>query len=332
MLKEVNVYVEKVALNAVDLFFFLSAFLITSHALREYKYTQSFSLRKFFIRRVFRIAPVLIIALLFTFVFHPWMNNKLALHEINLPDVEPYLFLLPNYFSSPESYEFLYLIVVASIYLFIQFYFFWGLILKFLKKYLTTISIGMILLGLIVRILHFHYQSNYFLDTMAYGAPIGIGGYIAYAIRSEAKWVKYVKELSKNISTVIYVIGAFLVIGGYQLFSDQLISAFVPIFTGIFYGYIIIEQTFGKNSFFQLKNQKILTYLGRMSYGLIVYQSLVGFLVLIAFESLEGNMNSTYTVLLVFLSSFVGSVVAANISFKMFEKPMLRLRREFKKV
>jgi peptidoglycan/LPS O-acetylase OafA/YrhL len=332
MLKEMNFFIQKIAQNSLDFFFLLSSFLLTSHALREYKYTETFSLKKYFVRRIFRIAPVLIISLLFTFVFHPWMNDKLDLHEMVLPDFEPYLYLMPNYFSNPGAYDFIYIVVIASIYLFIQFYIVWGFILKYLIRFISSICIGMVIVGLIARAIHFQLNTDYFLDTLSYGIPIGIGGFLASALRKDAQWVTYLKELSKNVNGFIYIAGGILVFGGYILFNHQIASIMVPVLTSAFYGYIIIEQTFGKNSFIQLKNQKILTYFGRMSYGLIVYQSLIGFLVLIAFESLEGNLSSNYTILLVILSTFVGSSIAANISYKIFEKPMLRLRREFKKV
>lgn len=332
MLKELNVFVEKIAYNSIDFFFLLSSFLLTSHALREYKYLEKFSLKNFYIRRIFRIAPVLIIALIFTFIFHPWMNEKLALHEISLPKAEPFLYMLPNYFSGPSNFEFLYLAIIAAVYMFLQFYFVWGIVLKYFNRFIPHIGIGLVLFGLVVRIIHVSRGSDFVLDTMAYGVPIGVGAFLAYAMRSDLKFIQQLKEVSKNVNTIIYIIGSLFVIGGYILTIKHIGTAFIPLITSIFYGYIIIDQTFGKNSFVKLKNQKLLTHFGRISYSLIIYQSIIGFMVMIAFESLEGNLNSPYALLLIFLSAFNGAIIAANISFKIIEKPLLRIRREFKKV
>ena len=56
--------------NSFDFFFFLSSFLITSLAIREYKYREKFSLKKFYARRLLRILPLLILSFIFAFYFH----------------------------------------------------------------------------------------------------------------------------------------------------------------------------------------------------------------------------------------------------------------------
>ena len=107
---------------------------------------------------------------------------------------------------------------------------------------------------------------------------------------------------------------------------------FIPILTGLFFGFVIIEQTFGKHSFVQFKTKKILTYLGKISYGIIVYQAIIGVLMIIAVQSLDINLNSFYMIGLIIIGCYVSSIVVADLSYKLLEKPILRIRREFKKV
>ena len=202
LLADITVMLGKIALNSLDFFFFLSAFLITSHGLREYKYLESFSLRNFLFRRIFRIAVVLIFALIFTFLLHPWLIRILDLHPITTPAFEPYLYLLPNYFSDFNGTELLYLVVVCSIYMFIQFYIFWGIILRFFSKYLTLISWGLIGVGIVIRVIHLIGDSDYILDTLAYGVPIGIGALTAIGVRKEHPIIQRLKELPKNINYI----------------------------------------------------------------------------------------------------------------------------------
>ncbi len=116
VLSEVTTIFGKIAQNSFDFFFFLSAFLITSHALREYKYMENFSLRNFIMRRILRISLVLIIALLFAFLVHPWLIKILDLHPITTPSAEPFLLLAPNYFSNFAGDQLIYLRVICSIY------------------------------------------------------------------------------------------------------------------------------------------------------------------------------------------------------------------------
>lgn len=332
ILYDVTLLIGKIAANSLDFFFFLSAFLITSHGLREYKYVGNFSLKNFFFRRALRLGSVLFFGLLFTFLIHPWLIEVLDLHKITFPSKEPYFFLVPNFLSDFTGHQLLYLSIICSIYMFIQFYVLWGLIMRFLSNQLLIISGLMVLVGIVIRVIHFMNDSSYLLDTFAYGVPIGFGAITAIAIRSEWTIVESLKDVSKNANTIIYVIGGLVFIGGYIVTSMGYISVLIPILTSLFYAYVIIEQTFGKNSFVQLKNKKILTYIGKISYGFILYQAIIGVLIMIAIESLDFDLTSVYVIAAIVMACFIGSLVVADISYKLFEKPLIRFRREFKKV
>ena len=321
-----------IAQSSLDFFFFISAFLLTSHGLREYKYLEKFSLRNFYIRRVLRISVVLILALVFAFFLHPWLIEKLNLHVIVTPSIEPYLLLVPNYFSVIVEDRLIYLKIICSLYMFVQFYFVWGIFLKFLKHYLLIVSVIVIIAGIAARVMHFHNDTSYLMDTLSYGVPIGIGAITAIMVRSETAVFQRIKEFSKSLNAFIYIIGCLLFIGGYILTSKSYLVAFIPVLTSLFYGFLIIEQTFGKNSFVQLKSKKILSYLGKITYGMIVYQAIIGTLLMIAVESLDFDLSSFYVVGLVIIAGFIGTVVTADLSYKLIEKPLMRVRREFKKV
>ncbi len=70
--------------SGVDLFFVLSAFLITSLLIREREATGGISLRLFYIRRVLRIWPLYLLVLMLGIVFahraitqsHPWYYDQ----------------------------------------------------------------------------------------------------------------------------------------------------------------------------------------------------------------------------------------------------------------
>jgi len=325
-------FIEKITQSSFDFFFFLSSFLLTSHALREYKYLDSFSLKNFFIRRVLRLISVLILGLIFAFFLHPWLVSVLDLHAIALPVGSNFAFLVPNYLSTFQGDQLIYLKIISSIYMFIQFYLIWGIILKYLVRYIKPIAFLLVIIGIIIRIIHSAGGVSFSLDTLAYGIPIGIGVLTAAAIRNDSKIVKIVKTFSKRINITLYVIGIFLFLLGYILMENYYFAALIPLFTSLFFGFLMIEQTFGENSFVQLKNYKILSYLGKISYGMIVYQAIIGVLIMIAMESLDFDSTSVYTIVLIVLAGFIGTMVISDLSFKLFEKPLIRIRREFKKI
>lgn len=323
---------ERIARSSFDFFFFLSSFLLISHGLREYKYLDQFSLRNFFIRRVLRIGIVLILGILFAFVVHPWLNVKLDLQPIALPSIKYYLLGVPNYLSHTGGEQLIYLKVICSIYLFLQLYVYLGVVLRFYRNNLMIIGILTIIIGIMARGFHLWNETDYFLDTLSYGIPVGVGLITAVSVRTENIIFQWIKETPKPIIPIIYSIGVLIFLGGYIVTFNTYSALLVPVLTGLFFGFVLIEQTFGKHSFTQLKSKKLLSYLGKLTYGMIVYQAIIGVMMIIALQSLDININSFYMIGLIIASVYVSTVVVADLSYKLLEKPILRIRREFKKV
>lgn len=334
MLYDSIMILQRITYGSLDLFFFIAAFLATSHGLREYKYLEKFSFKNFIIRRILRLSAVLILALSFAYFVHPWLIEVLDLKMpgLNFPSIEPYLLLVPNYFSEFYGDQLLYLKVIGTIYMFIQFFIVWGLVMRYFKNYLNYIALGLISIGVIARIVHVIGETSFYLDTFSFGVPLGFGALTAYAVRNETDVFNKIKELSKRTIFIIYIVGTSLFVVGYILTDSTIWVALLPILLGIFFSFVIIEQTFGKNSVFQFKNFKILTYLGKLSYGFIVYQGIVGVLIVMGVLSLDYQLDSITIVVLIVLVGFVISLIVADVSYKLFEKPLQRFRREFKKV
>jgi peptidoglycan/LPS O-acetylase OafA/YrhL len=119
---------------------------------------------------------------------------------------------------------------------------------------------------------------------------------------------------------------------GYVVGANSVIESFVPVATCSFLSFIIVEQTFGKNSIYKFRNNKIITHLGKISYGLILYQAILNVLLVIGIDSLEFEMSSITVKLGFVLLSFIMTWIVADVSYNLIEKPLIRLRREFKKV
>lgn len=320
-----------IMLNSMDFFFFISAFLITSHGLREYKYLESFSLRNFYVRRLFRLAPLMLTLLVFALLIYPWILRVLKLDAAEAPGVTPVLILFPNYSETLLQQPYLYYPVLATLYLFSQFYLIWGVVLKFFKSSLIKVSIAFVFIGIASRIIHHFHETSFVLDTFSYGVAIGIGGILAKWVRDEHPLIVRIKVLPKKIVLPIYLVGVLLVLACYVISDNFLISALVPMITCIFYAYLVVDQTYGKNSPAKLRNSKVITHLGKISLGIIVYHAMISVLMIIGIDTLEFEVSSPAIKLSFAVAAFVVSWVLADLSYNFFEKPLLRLRMEFKK-
>ena len=319
------------AINSLDFFFCLSAFLLTSHGLREYKYRESFSLKNYLIRRIFKITLLLIILLLFIFLGHPWLIKILKLQPIVVPSVSPFMAFVPNYLSRLNNEQHIYLVVTWSIYMFLQYYLIWGIVLKFFKAQLLKISIVLICVGVAARIVHVAMDSDWQFDTLCYGVPIGIGAIFGLMVRQEYSIIDRIKQFAKKLHAAIYTIGFIILFGAYLVSGKGYLDAFVPLGTSVFFGYIFIEQTSAKNSLFKCRNSRISSHIGKISYGMTVYQSIMSVLVLIAMGALDFDLSSDFLKFLSLVISFVLTWIVADVSFNLFERPLLVLRKEFKK-
>jgi peptidoglycan/LPS O-acetylase OafA/YrhL len=316
--------------NSIDFFFFLSAFLLCSHALREYKYSNGFKLRQFYIRRSFKIIPLVIPLALFAFFLHPFITRVLQLSDVTTPGLSNnFLLSSDNIVLSPEQYIYcgvLWIILLFSIYYLIS-----GFLFKLMKDHLKICAYIIIAIGIADRAFHLLDKSNHEFDLGAYGIPIGIGILTASLMRNEQRMVDYFKEISIGTHVLVYLIGAFVLLSGYIFTNGTYISILVPIVTSIFFAYVLFEQTYSKNSMVKYRKFKTITKIGKMSYGLVVYLSIFGAITVIALDSLELKMDGIGNQLIFCTVTIILTWFISNLSYTYIERPILNMKREFKK-
>ena len=320
------------SLNSIDFYFFISAFLLTSLALREYKYKHNFSLKKFYIRKALRIFPLLIIALIFALFFHSYIIKILQLTNINKNSALYYLIGIPNFMSNIQPERFVYTVIIFSIYMMLQFYFIWGLVLKFLKNQLVLISVIFIVFGVIVRLILINKSIVFYFNPLSYGVSIGVGGLLAYIIREKQSFIDNIKKLSRTKILTVYTLGSLLVLVLYIYLINNVLTAFIPLITVPFYAFVITEQTFCKKSVVKFRKFKIFNRLGRISYGLILLTPIVATTLNIAFESIDKGLESNLFKIIFVFATFVASWFIADVSYNSYEKIFRYVRRDFKRI
>lgn len=319
--------------NSFDFFFFISAFLLTSHALREYKYNKSFSFKNFLIRRSIRIAPLFIVLILFAFIVHPWFVKILKLNPMVVPKISQ-LFSGAYNFSTLgilSVEQLLYISLMWAIVMFLIFYFFWGIMLKFFSQHMRIIGYILIGIGIVARTLLILNDINYQFNPLSYGIPIGLGAILADLIRNEERLVERFKQFSKQMNLMIYLIGTIVLLLAYVFVESSILVSLIPLITCAFYSFLILEQTYGKNSLMKYRNIKWVTHLGKISFGIVVYQSIINVLIIIGIESLDLALESAMVKIAFFAGSLLLSWIIADLSYNIIENPLLHYKREFKR-
>ena len=312
----------KAGAAGVDLFFALSAFLITSLLLKERQETGGISLKYFYLRRILRIWPLYFLVIALGVVLpHTVANQSLPWYY-----VAGYLFFVGNWvhavFGRPESIAFpLWTVSIEE-----QFYLIWPLMVKVLERRGLIISgIVMFLMATVCRVIfvlagvsggYIYYGSTARCDSIALGIMLAL-----FADR--------LPKLSSGMRFVL--VGGGLV--GWIVSSAWLTDQPGPISMREVLGRLIISLGAGAMLYGCLHSRnKLLTgtwvvRLGKVSYGLYLLH-LVGLLLA---KSLFHPVSGT-AILATKAVGFVLTIILAFASYRWVESPFLRLKDRFAKV
>jgi peptidoglycan/LPS O-acetylase OafA/YrhL len=303
----------------VDLFFALSAFLITSLLLRERRQTGGISLRLFYLRRILRIWPLYFVVVALGIVLaHTMANQSLPWYYI-----AGYVLFVGNWvhavFGHPQSIcSPLWTVSIEE-----QFYLIWPALMMMLERR------GMIIAGFTT-----------FLLAIASQAAIGLaglsGGYIYYgsASRCDSLALGVLLALFANrLPAVTHRIRWLLVGGGligWVISAAWLVEQPGPVTTYMMLGRLIVSLASGAilygclYSRSKLLRGSLIVSLGKISYGLYLLH-LVGLLIVQSlFQPAPG-----WQLLATKALGFVMTVILAFASYRWIESPFLRLKDRF---
>lgn len=331
---------------AVTLFFVLSGFLITYLLLQEKRKYGTISLQKFYLRRILRLWPlyyfVIILACFvlphFSFLNLPGTNAydgnfslKILLLFLILPNVVHMLGMDIPYSGQTWS------IGVEE-----QFYFIWPLIVQRVKKYYLVL---MALIVLVVMCSNgFLYVSNHFFtaaqkqSSSLYKIFHFIGLYFAFFRISAmaiggigACLVIFDHPLKKLIVNRVVEIGAWMLVIISIIMKVSIFYVYHEVYSCLFLA-IIMNAASGRSIFHFFLDHPVITYFGKISYGIYMYHGLVVVLMVKALNLLAGfSFNVTQTVVLDVLV-LAGTILVAGASYEFFEKPMIKLKDKFQRI
>ncbi len=313
----------------VSFFFVVSGFLITYILIYEKMFHQQISIKFFFVRRILRTWPLYYGMVLFAYLT-PDILNLLKLpfsnegYEpswlISVSFLENYKMMFTNRLPNVSPLAVMWSLCVEE-----HFYILWGVILYFLPLRKIPILIGVsILLANLVRIIYHNYDiepldvfSN--IDYFAYGA---IPAYI-YMRKKEV--LKSVGDFPLYLKYFVVLIGLICVFVLPNLrYTFQYVGS--PTILGIVFSLIILF-TLTKSNYICFNDKYLISKLGVFTYGLYLYHTIVINLMLRIVE----NSDSEMKILIIGVGSLLISIMISILSYYLFEKKILILKKYFNK-
>jgi peptidoglycan/LPS O-acetylase OafA/YrhL len=308
----------------VTLFFVLSGFLITYLLLIEQKETGNIKIKSFYIRRILRIWPLYYFIIILAFFVFPHIQfMHLPGHDGSHFFIKLVFFVLmmPNVIHAMGA-GLAYGTQTWSIGAEEQFYLIWPWLLKFFKNKLALIiAVIIVYLGfryLFTILFNKHIVFAYLyriwylfpIDNMAFGALFAVIYFNNYK-----KLIQFLHH--KLLQIVVWLLIIILIFSGESLgyFHHQIYS--------LLFGILIFNLATNASSIINFK-LKYLDYLGKISYGIYMYHSIM---IVLSIKILQA-LNSTNN-LLIYALSFIFTFIVSALSYTFFEKYFIDKKKEF---
>jgi peptidoglycan/LPS O-acetylase OafA/YrhL len=332
----------------VILFFVLSGYLITYLLLKEKEMTGFISLKDFYVRRILRIWPLymlVVLLCLFVFPYIPFLNEPPLSSMLSRPlQIFFYLFFMANVltgFSSHVNYA----RPTWSVAVEEQFYLLWPLLIRRAKNPARTIfyvfaAYWIVKIGLIVA------SSNTFSqrwnipyikniqsvwDYTPFDA-LSIGGMAAYAYFKKSSLLAFLYR--KEVQLAVFFMPACIYLFRMEFFIESLVYVKMSntVYAAIF-AVMILNLSGNEQVIINLEN-KIMIFLGKISYGLYLYHWVVVVFVInfiSKFIPVDPENIILYNGMLYFLV-FALTILIASLSYYGFELRFLKIKQKYSKL
>ena len=295
--------------QCVYYFFSLSGFLILRLIYSELTATQRFNFKNFYLRRIQRLYPAYYLVFFIGLVLYHFILPKMGVAykgNYSLPTLfVNYIFFIPNVFKYYYKAGSI-LLILWSIGVEEQFYLFIPLFMFFLRKRLVAgilILFSILLLLLLVFPSFYLYQNFYFYFLS--------GGLLS--VISLKRRIGLFQNKAFHI--VVYILFGLSFFTNWFVFNNQfLYHTFNLVISGLLITLISDYPIF-------IVENKVIDYLGKISYGVYVYHAIVitGALFLVNKFKPYNSINHAVFIVLLNLIIISLSLLVAHISFKYFE-------------
>lgn len=325
-----NHFIDKIGKNAVYLFFVLSGFLITFLLLQEKNKHGKVLLKKFYLRRIFRIWPLYYTIVIISFLLIPLLAYNFEIFSLTpsyyqrvtdesnytLTALALFLLFLPNLavrlgiavVGATQSWS----VGVEE-----QFYILWPfIILLFSRKHILFIFITLLVSFVSLHIVKIPILSDIVMvmpfEYMAIG---GIGGYALYHYQDR---ICRITDFKYAYLIALLAIAILLFIPLLPVYPQSILLSFFFL--------LLILCSINEHKNFVFRNRAF-SFLGTISYGIYMYHPFIMFLV---FPFAIKFFNPAYGLwiynIIVYLFIFGLTILISHLSYKYFESFFIKIK------
>lgn len=320
----------------VFFFFVLSGFLITYLLLKEKEATQNIKIKEFYIRRVLRIWPLYYLILILGFFVLPHFSQiHISYLQANFMenykyDLVMYMFILPNlafsFFTAVPHIGQSWSIGVEE-----QFYLFWPWLVKKSKNIIVSASIFIIVLLLIKVMIvllpatlrqetWYEPLKRFFAMTKLESMAIGsLGAYFLFHKK---------EKILRFIFNRFVFLFSLLLVPILVYFTPAIVQDGIHVVYSVLFLVIIMNVASGKKMYIGLEN-KMFSYLGKISYGIYMYHLMIIPIVLYFYKEMNLKANLLVENLTVYIAVFVSTILVSAVSYNIIEERFIKLKTKF---
>lgn len=314
----------------LDFFSVLSSFLITWLILNEYNTFKEFNLKNFYVRRILRIWPLYFLIIAIAYIGIPLTSSLLNTESPSLPPIGWFLSFTSNYYAGYINENFLFfLLFLWFIAVEEQFYLVWGFLLKYFNNYFEHLCILLLTIYFVITSFFSTPTFPSFYDTINYIPNFVIGAYLAKISITKNNLFTKIEGIKPNFWIILYLFTLGILIFYNYIFSLLYLEHLKHLILSVLFALIIFENSFRAKSMFAFGENKILSYLGKISFGLYCWHGLVITMIKKGMEKI-GHVDTEIDVFVFYpIISLLFTIGISILSFELFEKRFLKLKQYF---
>lgn len=332
-----NYLINQAGKQGVGLFFVLSGFLITYLLLSEKGKKGEINIKNFYMRRVLRIWPIYFIIVIAAMIIFPNISFLYAPEGLKRvtdghfwPRLSLLLMVLPN--MSFVFYELPYMCSQTwSIGVEEQFYYLWPWLVRAntWTKRLGIIAIFCAGTALVFAI-YFHFFTDYTLAQLPRYINFffsqfrilmmvmgGVGAYLVYVKHPILQFL-YRKDVQYGVYAVLLTI----------IFTGIHFDGIYLEVLSVFYCFFIVNVATNPNTVVNLE-QPLVSYLGKISYGLYIYHIAISILVANVLKTYQSDLSVLQYNLIMYPLTIGLTIAVSSASFHFLEQKILSFKTKF---